>query len=80
MKVTDPHRQRQHQSRRSRDSSLTYTAKRVLMGHCPDCGNVVVVFNDYESWPLIACTCGWTGDTLSILNRRRLEEGWVCAA
>jgi hypothetical protein len=53
---------------------LTYTAARVLVGHCPDCKNVLVVFNDHESWPLVGCQCGWQGDTLSLDTRTRYEN------
>jgi hypothetical protein len=40
---------------------VTYTAARVLAGNCPECHRVLVVFNDGESWPSIACICGWRG-------------------
>jgi hypothetical protein len=56
-------------------NTITYSASRVLVGHCPDCAAVLVVFNDNESWPLVGCSCGWTGDTLSIAHRVRYERG-----
>lgn len=62
--------------------AMTYTADRVLVGHCPspDCepfgGAPLVVFNDRESWPLVACPCGWSGPTDALVNRVRLDRGW----
>lgn len=47
----------------SESNGRTYSASRVLVGKCPDCQRVLVVFNDGESWPLVACACGWQGGT-----------------
>jgi hypothetical protein len=55
------------------ENGLTYSAERVLICHCPDCAAVLVVFNDHESWPLVACACGWQGDTLSVDHHTRFE-------
>lgn len=30
----------------------THQPERVIAGNCPDCGRVVVVFNNRETWPL----------------------------
>ena len=49
-------------------NQLTYSARRVLVGSCPSCEAPLVVFNDNESWPLVACACGWKGDTLSMIG------------
>lgn len=53
----------------------THQPKRVVVGHCPDCKEVVVIFNNYEAWPPVICGCGWAGGTTHILNRTRLETG-----
>lgn len=58
-------------------SSDTHTATRVVVGHCPDCGRVVVVFNNLESWPLAVCSCGWHGAMTEIHNATRYEQGIV---
>ncbi len=50
---------------------------RVIVGHCPDCRNVLVVANEYEVWPWVRCSCGWGGDTQAIENRARYERGGV---
>ena len=52
---------------------------RVIVGHCPDCGAVLVVENWHESWPLVECECSWTGATTSIANRARYESGGTVA-
>lgn len=55
----------------------THQPSRVLTGHCPECRRVVVLFNNYEVWPLIKCECGWRGATDRIDNSTRLERGGV---
>lgn len=52
----------------------TYQPARVIVGHCPECKNTVVIFNDYETWPLVRCKCGWSGATTDIDNHIRLER------
>lgn len=71
-------------------TTMTYTANRVLVGHCPnpDCGageapwsggpgRPLVVFNDGGSWPIVGCLCGWSGPTTELVNRYRLDAGWL---
>ena len=41
--------------------SDTLQPGRFAAGNCPTCGRVVLVLNNGESWPLIACKCGWRG-------------------
>lgn len=54
----------------------THQPARVIVGHCPDCKRVVVVFNNHEVWPLVVCHgCGWHGATTAILHHTRLEQG-----
>lgn len=55
----------------------THQPARVIAGHCPSCGEVVVVFNNHETWPLVQCRCGWQGATTSVYNRIRLERNSV---
>lgn len=58
----------------------TLSADRVLVGHCPspDCsGAPLVVLNNRESWPLVDCPCGWAGPTTDLVNRSRLDRGWL---
>lgn len=55
----------------------TVQAARVNVGHCPECRAVVVVLNDYETWPLVYCACGWVGPTTAIDNKTRFERGGV---
>lgn len=52
-------------------NGLTYSAERVIVGHCPECNAVLVVFNDHESWPLVACACGWRGATSEVAGYMR---------
>lgn len=65
------------------DFPTVISAERILVGHCPnpDCGPYggapIVVLNDHESWPLVECPwCGMCCDTLSLVNRVRLDRGW----
>jgi hypothetical protein len=56
----------------------TYTATRaVVVGHCPECGIVLAVFNDGRSWPPVECPCGWGGGTGGLVNHHRLDRGWL---
>lgn len=50
---------------------------RVIIGHCPECGKVLIVTNNYEVWPLVECHCGWISDTQAIKNRARYERGGI---
>lgn len=50
---------------------------RVIVGHCPDCSQVLVVENNFEGWPWIECRCGWGGDTQEVANRVRFSQGEV---
>lgn len=52
----------------------THQPERVIAGNCPACGRLCVVFNNHESWPLVDCTCGWSGPTTSVLNHTRLDR------
>lgn len=56
--------------------SYTYTADRVLLGLCPEDARPLVVFNDGQSWPLAACSCGWRGATTELRDRVRAERTW----
>lgn len=53
----------------------THQPERVIVGHCPSCNRVLVLFNNHEVWSLFKCQCGWYGNTMSIKNRTRLENG-----
>lgn len=55
----------------------THQPQRVIAGHCPTCRSVVVVFNNFETWPLVECRCGWAGGTTEIDNHTRLEADGV---
>lgn len=50
---------------------------RVLVGHCKSCGDVLVVENNFETWPLVYCRCGWVGATTDMQNRVRYENDWI---
>ena len=52
----------------------TRQPERVLLGHCPVCGRVVVVENHHEVWPLVNCRCGWDGATDEIADYVRYEN------
>lgn len=54
--------------------STTHQPERLLAGRCPDCRRLVVVFNNYESWPLVACECGWEGPTGDVAERIRIDR------
>lgn len=62
------------------------TAARIIVGHCPnpECGPwgglPIVVLNNHETWPLVTCRCGWAGDTTQLVNRYRLDTGWLVSA
>lgn len=61
----------------ARDTKVTGSTRqpeRVLVGHCPECGRVVVVENHHESWPLVTCACGWRDGTTAIRNGRLYER------
>lgn len=54
-----------------------HCAARVLVGHCPTCGQPIAVTNNYEVWPVVTCAeCGWQGGTDALVNRVRLDRGW----
>lgn len=53
----------------------THQPSRIIVGHCPECKEVVVLFNNYEVWPLFKCKCGWKGSTDAVDNKTRLERG-----
>lgn len=55
----------------------TRQPSRALVGHCPACGRVCIVENDYESWPLVTCKCGETMGTTALANARVLERDFV---
>lgn len=55
----------------------THQPSRMVAGHCPDCGAVVCIFNEYGVWPPVVCKCGWAGGTTEIVNHVRLERGSV---
>ena len=73
MKSIDPWADDEQVVAEHHPNANTYTAERVLVGNCPECGRVCVVFNDRETWPVVACPCGWRADTLSLDNRHRIE-------
>ena len=50
---------------------------RVIVGHCPACNSVLVVLNNYETWPPVRCQCGWVGGTQGVANRTHYEQGGV---
>lgn len=54
----------------------THQPSRVIVGHCPQSGHVVVLFNSYEVWPYVSCLCGWKGATSQVMNRVRFENNW----
>jgi endogenous inhibitor of DNA gyrase (YacG/DUF329 family) len=51
--------------------------QRVVVGHCPRCGMVVVVLNNRGVWPYIECRCGAHGDMDWLVNKHRIEDGFV---
>ena len=55
----------------------THQPARVVVGHCPECHEVIVIFNNYEVWPPAVCKCGWGGATTSIEHYARFERGGV---
>lgn len=46
---------------------------RLYVGHCPECKRVVAVENDYGTWPLATCTCGWADGLTALVNAVRFE-------
>lgn len=48
---------------------------RVRVGHCPKCGEVIVVMNNHEAWPMVRCNCGWEAPTSNWPGSIRLEAG-----
>lgn len=52
----------------------TIQAARIIIGHCPTCRGVLAVVNNYETWPLVYCGCGWVGATTEITGRVRFER------
>ena len=51
-----------------------YQPARAIVGNCPVCGDVLVVLNNYETWPWVVCRCSWGGTTHAIANRQRIER------
>lgn len=65
----------------SDERDKTRQPARVLVGHCPECRDALVVENNYEVWPLVYCRCGWVGPTTDVENRARYENfGYVADA
>jgi endogenous inhibitor of DNA gyrase (YacG/DUF329 family) len=58
------------------EAKKTEQPARILVGHCPQCGDPVLIQNNFEMWPLVYCRCGFVGDTWSIVNRVRIENYW----
>ena len=57
---------RRHQPK----DEAVHTAERVIIGHCPRCGRVLVVLNSHEVWPWIQCVCDWEGATTDFHHER----------
>lgn len=55
----------------------THQPARVVVGHCPKCLEVCVIFNNYEAWPPFVCKCGQGGATTQLLNKVRHERKGV---
>lgn len=55
----------------------THQPERAIIGHCPRCQRVVIIFNNHEVWSYVRCACGWHGDTSAIANRERYERGGI---
>lgn len=58
-----------------RGEDRIYQPARAIVGLCPKCQAVVVILNNYETWPPVECRCGWVGPTTGLDNRARFEEG-----
>lgn len=59
------------------------SASRMVMGHCPSCGGVVVRLNNFEVWEPAQCKCGWGRDwdptKPDLVNATRYERDFtVC--
>lgn len=50
---------------------------RVIVGHCPACARVIVITNEFESWPYVECVCSFKLDTTSIAHHARFEREGV---
>ena len=67
-------------SSRDGEAAVVQQPARAIVGHCPECQDVIVVINNYEVWPYITCRCGWKGPTTGVAHRTRYErEGRVKA-
>lgn len=60
--------------------TTSQSASRVVMGHCPSCGGVLIQTNEYGVWEPFVCPCGW-GEyhdpaKPDIVNRYRIERGF----
>lgn len=54
---------------------------RVIVGHCPSCGGVVIQCNDYGVWEPAKCRCGW-GEYYDptkpdLVNKHRMQRDFV---
>ena len=51
---------------------------RVVLGHCPQCGGVLIQLNEYGVWEPFHCGCGWVEhvdkNKPTIINRHRIER------
>lgn len=52
----------------------TIQPERVLVGNCPVCGRVIVQENNHEGWPIVDCSCDWSGTTTEVMNRHRVDR------
>lgn len=52
-----------------------HTPARAVVGLCPSCGQVLVVTNNHETWPLVECTCEWRGGTTELAEHRYYRRG-----
>ncbi len=60
----------------SEDASILQP-NRVIVGHCPSCWRVIVILNDYGTWPVAQCACGWASTTHDVAHRVRFERDGV---
>lgn len=56
------------------EANAVHSADRVLAGHCPRCGRVLIILNNHEVWPYVQCTCDWAGATTDFDHTRLVRR------
>jgi hypothetical protein len=48
----------------------------IVVGHCPGCGEVMILAAAGGRWPLAECPCGWAGSIGALKNQAAYRPGF----